>query len=97
MPKGFAIVICLILGASGPAFAQSSPMSEGPMGTPITPSDIGSWRFDPAISAEEAAADARAQGFTHVARLRQDDYGDWIGACGKGEFIVFPDGHAYLQ
>jgi hypothetical protein len=95
MPRCFAIGLLLALGASGTAFAQASPVSAGPMGTPITPSDLGSWRFMPAISAAEAARDARSQGFGQVVRLRQDDYGDWIGQSGKGGLIVFPDGSAY--
>ena len=95
MPKGFAIVLCLMLGASAPAFAQASPVSEGPIGTPITPSQLGGWNFSPGINKAEAAEDAREQGFAHVAGLREDDYGDWIGHCDKGQLIVFPDGRAY--
>jgi hypothetical protein len=95
MPRGFVIALCLILGSSGPAFAQASPDSAGPMGTPITPSDLGGWNFAPTMSAEEAARDASDQGFGHVVRLREDNYGDWIGLSRKGELIVFPDGQAF--
>lgn len=100
MPKGFAIVWCLILGApivagSRPAFAQASPVSVGPLGTAITPSDLGGWSFTPAISAAQAARDAEAQGFGPVARLRQDHYGNWIADSPKGALIIFPDGSAY--
>jgi hypothetical protein len=95
MPKGFVIVLCLILIAPVAALAQANPVSMGAIGTPITPSDLGNWSFMPMISAAEAVQDAQAQGFRHVGRMRQDDYGDWIGQCGKGELIVFPDGRAY--
>ena len=95
MPRGLIIALCLILGSTGPAFAQASPVSPGPMGTPITPSDLGGWNFAPTISADEAAQDARGQGFGHVIRLREDNYGDWIGLSRKGELIVFPDGQAF--
>jgi hypothetical protein len=95
MPKGLAIVLCLTLGASGSAFAQASPVSAGPLGTPITPSDLGDWNFLPTISAAEAARDAREQGFGPVGRLRQDDYGNWIADSPKGALIIFPDGQAY--
>ena len=100
MPQGFAIALCLMLGtsllaASSQAFAQASPVSEGEIGTPITPDSLGNWNFMPGITASEAARDAQAQGFRSVSRLHQDDYGDWIGQCRKGELIVFPDGTAY--
>jgi hypothetical protein len=95
MPQSFAVVLFLMLSASSPAFAQSSPVSEGPIGTPITPSDLGNWSFMPRISAAEAARDAQAQGFGPVGRLRLDDYGDWIADGPKGALIIFPDGSAY--
>ena len=95
MPRGFAIVLCLMLGASGPAFAQANTVSAGPIGTPITPSDLGNWRFAPTISAGEAARDAEEQGFGRVAQLRQDDYGNWIAESRKGPLIIFPDGQVY--
>ena len=100
MPRGFAIVLCLMLGAPmlaapRPVFAQASPVSEGEIGTPITPDDLGNWNFMPGISAAEAARDAQAQGFGPVARLHQDDYGNWIADGPKGALIIFPDGSAY--
>ena len=95
MPKAFAFVLCLMLGAAGPAFAQASPVSVGPMGTPITPSDLGGWTLTPPISAAEAARDAREQGYAPVAGLHQDDYGNWIADSPKGALIIFPDGQAY--
>ncbi|WP_419759265.1 hypothetical protein [Acidisoma sp.] len=95
MPKGFVIVLCLMLGASSPAFAQASPVSVGPLGTPITPSDLGGWSASTPISAAEAARDAREQGFGKVAGLRKDDYGNWIAHSRKGALIIFPDGSAF--
>jgi len=95
MPRDFAIILCLLLGSSGPAFAQADPVSVGPMGTAITPSDLGGWNFTPAISAAQAARDAKAQGFGPVERLHQDDYGNWIADGPKGALIIFPDGSAY--
>ena len=100
MPRRLAFVLIALLSAPllaapGRAFAQASPVSEGPLGTPITPSTLGSWDFLPGISADEAARDAQEQGFTAVAGLREDNYGDWIGTCGRGQLIVFPDGRAY--
>jgi hypothetical protein len=95
MPKGFVAVLCLMLGTSAPAFAQASPVSVGPMGTPITPSDLGGWSFTPTISAAEAARDAQEQGFGPVAGLHQDDYGNWLADGPKGALIIFPDGQAY--
>ena len=95
MPQSFAVVLLLMLTASSPAFAQASPVSEGPMGTAITPSDLGAWNFAPSISAAEAARDAQAQGFGPVGRLRLDDYGDWIADGPKGALIIFPDGSVY--
>jgi hypothetical protein len=100
MPRSFAVALWLILaapmpGVSSAAFAQASPVSEGPMGTPITPSNLGSWNFMPTISASEAARDARAQGFGPVGGLHLDDYGDWIADGPKGALIIFPDGRAY--
>ena len=42
---------------------RASPVSEGEIGTPITPDALGNWNFMPGISAAEAARDAQAQGF----------------------------------
>ena len=100
MPRGFAIVLCLMggtpmLSGSSPAFAQASPVSVGPMGTPITPSDVGGWSSSPPLSADEAARDAREQGFGTVGELHQDNYGNWIADSRKGALIIFPDGTAY--
>jgi hypothetical protein len=95
MPRSFVVVLCLMLAVSRPVFAQSSPVSEGPIGTPITPSDIGNWNFMPTISASEAARDAQAQGFGRVGGLHLDNYGDWIANGPKGALIIFPDGSAY--
>ena len=46
MPQGFAIALCLMLGTSllagsSQAFAQASLVSEGEIGTPITPDSLG--------------------------------------------------------
>ncbi|MBW4022397.1 MAG: hypothetical protein HIU92_04530 [Proteobacteria bacterium] len=95
MPRTFALAFCLFLSAAGGAAAQESPVDSGPMGTPITPAQIGAWIFAPAISKTEAERDARAQGFGHISRMHRDDYGNWIGDSGKGGLIVFPDGRAY--
>lgn len=86
--------LALALGP-GAAFAQADPMGSGPPGTPITPPQIGSWVFTPGLSAEQAAADARAEGYGGIQGLHEDLYGDWIGESGRGAFIVFPNGHTY--
>ena len=85
----------LVLGGSGQALAQASPMNEGPLGTPMTPQQIGTWFAKPGMSEPEAAYDARAQGYAQAAQLHEDSYGDWIGQSGGQRFIVFPDGRAY--
>ena len=62
---------------------------------PITPQQLGNWNFSPGISQAEAEDDARAQGFGQTSRMREDDYGDWIGQSPKGALIIFPDGQAF--
>ncbi len=95
MPNKIAVALGILLLVSGPALAQSTPVDNGPPGTPITPPQLGNWTFGPGIGAEEAAQDAKAQGYAPVTGLREDDYGDWIGTSQKGGFIIFPDGHAF--
>jgi hypothetical protein len=95
MPKTIVTVACLFLAGAASAFAQATPDASGPMGTPITPPQVGNWEFDPGISRAQAEDAASAQGFGHVSRLREDDYGNWIGESGKGALIIFPDGRAY--
>jgi hypothetical protein len=95
MPRTIAVALGVLLIAAGPALAQSTPVDNGPPGTPITPPQLGNWTFAPGIGEDEAAQDARAQGFVPVTGLRQDDYGNWIGNSRKGAFIIFPDGHAF--
>lgn len=89
------LVLSLMVASLGQAFAQASPVDSGPMGTPMTPPQIGGWVLQPGISKAEAAQDARAQGFAHVSHLREDNYGNWIGESGRGALIIFPDGRAY--
>ncbi len=86
---------CGLPGFGGTARAQPSPMSSGPVGTPMTPEQLGGWCFTGSISAAEARADARSQGFEAVRGLHQDDYGDWFGHSTRGSFVVFPDGRAF--
>jgi hypothetical protein len=63
MCKTVVIVATMILClGSGAAFAQSDPMSSGPLGTPITPAQIGNWVFSSGISQDEATEDAQARG-----------------------------------
>jgi hypothetical protein len=95
MPRTLSIAVCIFLGATGAAFAQATPDQSGPMGTPITPPMIGDWMFSPSISKAEAENDAEAQGFGPISRLREDDYGDWIGESRRGALVIFPDGRAF--
>jgi len=95
MHKTVVVAFGLLLLLPGAARAQSTPVENGPPGTPITPPQLGNWTFSPGISEDEAARDARAQGFAPLAGLREDDYGDWIGDSRKGAFVIFPDGSAY--
>ena len=97
MPRTFMLAFLLSVSVAGVASAQESPVESGPMGTPITPAQIGAWVFAPAISKTEAEQDARAQGFYHVNRLHRDDYGNWIGESAKGGLIILPDGRAYSR
>lgn len=77
------------------ASAQQSPMSTGPVGTPITPQQLGNWGFSTELSQSEAQYDARAQGFVPERGLREDEYGDWFGHSARGGFVVFPDGRVF--
>jgi hypothetical protein len=95
MPRIVAVTLCFWLGAVGLACAQATPDESGPMGTPITPPQMGNWIFCPTISKTEAENDAQAQGFGHISGLREDDYGDWIGTSGRGALVIFPDGRAF--
>lgn len=95
MCKAFTLAAMVLCLGTGTAFGQSEPMSSGPPGTPITPSQIGNWAFAAGISQQEAVEDAQANGYRAARGLHQDRYGDWIGQSGHGPFIVFPDGHAY--
>lgn len=94
MSRTAVSLLLLCLGA-GPAFSQAEPMSAGPPGTPITPSQIGHWVLAAGLTREEAASDAGLQGYGGARGLREDRYGDWIGQSRRGAFIVFPDGRAY--
>jgi hypothetical protein len=95
MPRTLGFALCFWIGLGGIAFAQSTPVESGQPGTPITPPAMGDWIFSPTISKAEAENDAEAQGFGHISRLREDDYGDWIGDSGKGSLVIFPDGQAF--
>lgn len=85
----------LTLGGSAQAWAQASPMASGPLGTPMTPQQIGAWGMSPGMSEPEAMRDARLQGYLRARALHEDSWGDWIGQSGTRRFIVFPDGRAY--
>lgn len=89
-----ALALGFVFHASS-VFAQASPMQEGPLGTPMTPGQMGAWMAPPGLSEAEAEYDARAQGYHPRAVLREDHYGDWIGRSSGRGFIVFPDGRAY--
>jgi hypothetical protein len=95
MPRTLGFAVVFFLGAAGMALAQSTPVESGSAGTPITPPQVGDWMFSPTISKSEAEDDALAQGFGHISRLREDDYGDWIGESVKGALVIFPDGRAF--
>ena len=75
MQKTVAITLSLMLGLGAPqAFAQQNPMSSGPVGTPITPPQVGAWCFTGSISSSEAKADAQAQGFAPIETVRGFGY-----------------------
>ncbi|MCB8878698.1 hypothetical protein ACELLULO517_00520 [Acidisoma cellulosilytica] len=89
------ILGCLVLGGSAQALAQANPMAPAPLGTPMTPQQIGTWFAKPGMSEPEAAYDAGRQGYAQARQMYEDSYGDWIGQSGARRFIVFPDGQAY--
>ena len=90
------ILVCFIsLGVGPPALAQANTTEVGPLGTPMTPQQIGAQIAEPGLSQAEAEYDARTQGYRPVQSMREDRYGDWIGHSGSRGFIVFPDGKAY--
>jgi hypothetical protein len=96
MARSFLIILGFLVMCSGhKAWAQASPMDQGPLGTPVTPQQIGTWMAPPGMTQSEAAYDAGLQGYAQAHQMREDRYGDWIGQSGAGRFIVFPDGRAF--
>jgi hypothetical protein len=95
MVRTILIVLGCSLAAPGQAaFAQANPTEAGPLGTPMTPQQMGAWVEAPGLSEAQAEYDARAQGYRPAQPMHEDSYGDWIGRSGKGDVIVFPDGTA---
>lgn len=96
MARSILIILgFLLMGHCHKACAQASPMNEGPLGTPVTPQQIGTWMAPPGLTQSEAAYDAGLQGYAQARQMREDRYGDWIGRSGARQFIVFPDGQAF--
>jgi len=96
MARSFLIILGFLVMCSGhQAWAQASPMDQGPLGTPVTPQQIGTWMAPPGMTQSEAAYDAGLQGYAQAHQMRENRYGDWIGQSGAGRFIVFPDGRAF--
>ncbi len=89
------VLVCALAAPGAAAFAQANPTGAGPLGTPMTPPQIGGWLTPPGLSEAEAEYDALAQGYRLAEPMREDRYGDWIGRSGKAGVIVFPDGKAF--